>query len=49
MRKRDDDIRVAGERFAEAKASLNRTKDAVKEIARELENIKKDNSKQKVS
>ena len=44
MRKRDDDIRVAGERFAEAKASLNRTKDAVKEIARELENIKKDNS-----
>ena len=35
MRKRDDDIRVAGERFAEAKASLNRTKDAVKEIARD--------------
>ena len=44
MRRRDEDIRIAGERFAEAKASLNRTKDAVKEIARELENIKKENS-----
>eukprot|EP00945_MAST-04E_sp_MAST-4E-sp1_P001922 g1922.t1 len=44
MRRRDEDIRRAGERFADAKASFNRTKDAVKEIAKELEDIKKDNA-----
>ena len=44
MRRRDEDIRHAGERFAEAKASFNRTKDAVKAIAKELDDIKKDNS-----
>ena len=44
MRRRDDDIRKAGERYANAKAQLSGTKDRLGQVAKELENIKKDNA-----
>ena len=44
MRRRDDDIRRAGERYADAKAQLAGTKDRLGQVAKELENIKKDNA-----
>ena len=44
MRRRDDDIRRAGERYADAKAQLAGTKDRLGQVAKSLEQIKKDNS-----